>query len=256
MIIKTMRLATLLLLAVLTGCVNNTTVRQTHDWDEERKEIKNIVIIPDDIEVMQLTFTGDGDHLTEHEAAIRNYINNELPALFKARGIEAKLIDPALLQQSEVAYTLEQIDSSYESISKEIYRSAAMDVKQAHAMKQSIGEVAAPLNVLTGADAFLMVDFKGFEKSGGMIAKDAAVTMVVAIATLGSSVPIAPSASLSGHFTLIDAKDGEILWTNLSGAQMINAKVVAEAVMNGMPVTPEAAPAQLAAKGQEKPSKK
>ena len=216
----------------LFGCANNTTVRHASDWQDHRKNIKSIVIIPDDIKVVEITFGGDGDNLPEKEDIITNFVNEELSGLLQAKGFDAKIIDPTILENPDMAFAIEELDNSYTSIAEETYQAAFMTKEKASKMEHSLGELVAPIGALTEADAILLVDFDGAEKSSGMIAKDVAVSVITTLLT--GSTPVANTERLTGHFALIDAKDGDLLWSNINTSPAINPQMVSKSLLSGL----------------------
>ena len=224
-IIKKLILGSIIL--ALWGCANNTTVRQISDWHTQKKEIKSITIIPDDIKVVTIAFGGDGDSIPKQEEKIKSFINSNLPKMLEKKGFKASIIDSALLENPDIAFAIEEVDNSYGSIASETYQSAFMNKEKALAMDRNIGEVAAIIGAITESDAILLVDFSGFKKSTGMLVKDALVQALLG----GNSVV---SEGLTGNFALIDSKDGDLLWTNQLSLQFLDAKRVSEGILSGL----------------------
>jgi hypothetical protein len=66
-------------------------------------------------------------------------------------------------------------------------------------------------------DGLVFAKMAGFKKSGGEIAKDVTMTIMIAVATLGSVVAIQPSKGASLQVALVDGATGDILWANTAG---------------------------------------
>ena len=66
-------------------------------------------------------------------------------------------------------------------------------------------------------DALVFAKMWGFKKSSGEIARDAAMTVLIAAATLGSVIPAQPTSGATIRIALVDGTTGDVLWANTAG---------------------------------------
>lgn len=218
----------LLVLVTLSGCAM-TTVRQHPDFASGKRNIKTIAILPSEVEYRHLVFTGENERDPKLEKSITNTIETSIGNLLQKRGYTAKLevLEKAQAGDKEFNFQVEQFKGAYNEIAKELYAQPMIQADQSATFKLGVGALANPLARLCGADALMMIRYQGFDKSGGMVAKE-----VIASALLGALTGVvAVPAKMGGQIeiTLIDGISGDVLWSNIAGgpvgayANMANA---------------------------------
>jgi len=172
----------LLVLVTLAGCAM-TTVRQHPDFASGKRIIKTIAILPSEVEYRHLVFTGENERDPKLEKSITNTIETSIGNLLQKRGYTAKLdvLEKARAGDKEFNFQLEQFKGAYNEISKELYAQLTVQAEQSATFKLGVGALANPLASLCAADALMLIRYQGFDKSGGMVAKE-----VIASALLGA----------------------------------------------------------------------
>jgi hypothetical protein len=77
-----------------------------------------------------------------------------------------------------------------------------------------------------------LLHYYGFEKSAGMVAKDIAAGVLLALVT--GTAPISASQGSQVEVALIDGDTGAVLWVNTRAAPVLSADVTS-ATMNDLP---------------------
>ncbi len=94
----------------------------------------------------------------------------------------------------------------------------------------------------SGADAILLMRYSGWDKSGGHVAKDIGISLLVAVLTSGMVMASFPTEGAMTEAALIHGKTGEVLWADIKGGALDAA--AADVMMDSMPhdVDPEQEP--------------
>jgi hypothetical protein len=224
--------------AVLSGCAQYTTVREHKDLQEEAKHISSVIILPADVTVEKLAFTGDNERETDKESAFSQELKDSAKAALEAKGLKVIEFDFAntLASNQNLAYAITQCKESLTKSEDALYKKPT-EVKDQGKFSESVG---APANIVaetTGAQSMLIVKYKGFEKTAGMQAKDIAAGVLLAVLLGGNQAQIAASQGASMEAALVATDSGDILWTNRSGGPQLNTGF-AKNLFNSLPNVP------------------
>lgn len=218
---------------LLGGCATYTDVRQHKELTEEAQHIGSIVILPPEVAIELITFTGENERETQKQDSTTAQLMANARNALEAQGLTVIDYDfiKAGAEHSELAFALTQCGDALKKAEKTLYNKP-VESKNKDSFSESIGASANTIAELTGADALLLIDYQGFEKSSGMIAKD-----VIAGALLGAltgTAQIAPSAGSSLKMALIAANSGNVLWVNRKAVPALDTSAL-KLVMSEFP---------------------
>lgn len=214
--------STLATSALLVGCVNYTTVREHKDLSEISPSIHSVVILPPDIKIQKINFTGENEALTEKENQISLQLTSALAQQLRDKHLtvtDFKFAEETTANP-DFAYSVTQCKKAFTETQKNLY-AKAVDVKNKNKFSESIGGLGNNIAEITGADAFVVIQYDGFEKSGGMIAKDIAAGVLLGVLT--GTVTTSPPTGSAVTVGIIAANSGEVLWTNRAAAPALDA---------------------------------
>jgi hypothetical protein len=124
-----------------------------------------------------------------------------------------------LAADDELRFAATQAQKAAEQALDEMFASATMAKKEALNYKRSLGPEINQFADMVDAEALFFVRYKYFTKSGGEIAKDIAVTVLLAAATLGNATIVQPVTVASIEVCLVDGATGDVLFANIAAAQ-------------------------------------
>lgn len=207
------------LVATLSGC-SMTSVREHPDFASGKRKIQVVAILPTEVEYRHLIFTGENERDPEREKSIASDIESGMVAALQSRGYTAKLdvVDKARSGDKEFNFQLEQLRSAYVQVDKELYARPMVAEGESTQFKVGVGPLANPFAAMAGADALLIANYQGFDKSSGLMAKE--ITSSVLLGAL-TGVYYAPAKSGGRiELSLIDGASGDVLWSNVFGGPM------------------------------------
>jgi hypothetical protein len=204
----------------LSACV--TTVRQNPDLVESLGRIDRVAVIPPEVEIVHVVFKGDNEPLTGESDAIAGRLPELIGAELRRSGFavtDARLGDADLDENPELRFQATQVRREYDRISSEMYESIQMERSKALSYEADVGDEINIFADHAGADAFVFVKMNGFEKSGGEIAKDIALSVLIAAASMGSAIVVQPTQGAVLEAALVDGTSGDVLWANRLATQ-------------------------------------
>lgn len=209
--------ATLLVLLLASGCAM-TSVREHPDFASQAHQIKNVAVLPADVEVLYLVLTGDNERLPEEEQNVKKIMADVLPGLLEQRGYQVRKTSAEELGRivKDANFTIEQAKSAYQEVSKQLYERGMVQEEEAKKFRVSIGPIGAAVAEALNADAFLFTRYAGFKKSDGLITKEVVSGALLGALTGVVTVPAPSGGSL--EMALIDGHSGDVLWTNRGGS--------------------------------------
>ncbi len=228
------------------GCAL-TTVREHPDFASAKRHVNTVAIIPPEVEIVRLVFDGDNQRLPQREREVFEQLMTQIPQLLKERGYEVRESQLETLHKDEddIRYELEQLKTAYKQASKELYEKPAVPPEEAYKFKVSVGPVINQFAERAGVDALVVVYCSGFEKSGGLQAKEIVASAL--LAALTGSYVVSQNQGASVEAALIDGTSGDILWSNVTGGQLsveaIMKNVIAELPDKGAATVTAAQPA-------------
>jgi hypothetical protein len=219
---------------VVVGC-STTTTRLHPTLDQELKLIDSVVIIPPRIAIELVTFTGENERMSEREQEFGQTISSKArdELVLKGYNVVDYDIGDQMQGNEDFAYVISQIQDNFDQASKDLNLGKPLSQEKASSLKGSVGDVVNVVAEQAGADALLLIRYNGFDKSGGQVAKDIGTSVLVAVLTMGSVVPVQQKSGAVIQAALIDTTTGEVLWADTS-AGILSPNIV-DTVMNSMP---------------------
>ena len=224
-----------IVLSLLSVSCSLTSTRLHPTLEQELKLIDSVVVIPPRVAITLVTLTGEDERMTEKETTFSQEISTIAKKALQEKGYQVVDYDVAgqISSDEEFAYVIQQIQDGFDQAGKDLKLGLSLSETEAKTLKASVGESVNILAERSQADAILLTRFTGFDKSGGHVAKDIGISILVGVLTLGAVVPVSEISGATTQAALIDATTGEILWAN-SSAGVLSSKI-SNAVMSTIP---------------------
>lgn len=116
----------------------------------------------------------------------------------------------------ELRFAATQAQKAASQALDEMYETIQMSKKEALSYERTLGPEVSRFAEMVDADALLFVRYVYLTKSGGEIAKDVAVTVLLAAATLGNMIVISGTSAARLDVCLVDGATGDVLFANTS----------------------------------------
>jgi len=203
---------------MLAGCT--TTVRKHPEFAQRRAKIANVAVLPPDVEVVRVVFKGDNQLLNEEAARIRSRLPDLIAAAMRKQGFtvkEAGLDEQHFAEKPDLRFQTTQLQDAFARADQQMFKVVQMSKSEAENYKTTLGTDVITIADHADVDALVVAKMNGFKKSGGEIAKDVAITVLIAVATLGNAVATQPTKGASLQVALVDGTTGDILWANTAG---------------------------------------
>ncbi len=210
----------------LAGCT--TTVRQHPDFRARRPQIATVAVMPPDVSFVRRVFKGDDEPLGAEAEAARSRLPGLIGAALTGRGFTVK---PALLDEEhftddpELRYQTTLMQSRFANAGRWLRPFAELRRKDAEGTRVSLGPDVNRFADHAQVDALVFAQMAGWKKSGGEIAKDVAVSVLL----LGNVLYHTQTGGL--EIGLVDGTTGEVLWAN---SVLVSGRDFADAALPGM----------------------
>jgi hypothetical protein len=210
------RLAAAVAVLALSACT--TGIRQHPEFAARRQAIRSVAVIPPEVTVRLITFTGEDQPIPELERQVREKLPALVAAELASRGFavpHATSIESRLGEVPALRFQTTQLQQNFAQAEAEMFRTAQMATAQAENYRRSLGAQVARVSDPLEADALVLVRVQGFQKSGGEIAKDMAKSIVVGVLT--GYVAVQPTSGTTMSVAFVDGRSGDVLWANAAG---------------------------------------
>jgi hypothetical protein len=227
---------TLASLVLLTGCATNyTTVREHKDLAESASHIASVVIVPADVSIELIAFTGDNERETTKEGSFAKSLYASAKTSLEGKGLTVVDydFDKGVAENQNLAFAVTQCKESLNKAAAATLYKKPVSEKDKARFAESVGAAANVIAEATGADAMLLIDYKGFEKTAGMQTKDMAAGILLGVLT--GTVAVAPSQGARVQVALVATGSGDILWTNVQGSGFLTTDSVSKPVFDKFP---------------------
>lgn len=227
------RVFVLILLGSTIACTPPTALRQHPDFDESRKMIERVVVLPPDVNVERIMFTGENETLDSEEGSYPITLASKAQEILHNNGYATCKVD--LLELSagdpDLAFQVEQIKNAYEAASKELFEQtvAEDDYKR---FRVTLGPIVNEVADLADADALLLISFEGVTKSDGQMNKEIAANVLLSALSGVYYHPIRSASFV--EVALIDAATGDVLWVNTYAQEGLTTGILTGA-LDGVP---------------------
>lgn len=218
------RIGLILTMLVMVGCAT-TSVREHPNIMTQLNRMDSVVIAPPAVSVQQINFTGENDRLVEVEQGIQQELIQLARAGLQEHGFEVVDFDfeQAIADDEEFAYTITQVREGFAEARTQLYRSGVVYEENKRDVSASIGSAVNMVSEKSGADAVMLIHYSGMKKSGGEVAKDIAVSVMLTLLT--GSTPVANTEASYVEIAIIDGVTGDVVWTNIMNSPQLSARV-------------------------------
>ncbi len=190
----------------LSGCASY----RTHpEFKKRHKSLVSLASLNPDVEVLKVRFGGQNEELHELYEPIKSWTLSEMEAVFKEKGYTWKPLDfdpKAIDSVPELRGSMFAVQELYKKLLVDIFKHRSGD------FIYTVGAEINPIADWAESNAVVLVRWQAYKKSGGEIAKDMTMSVLLAAATLGSVVAIQAPSEAMAQVSVIDGDTGEILW--------------------------------------------
>lgn len=222
----------MLLVAWLGACASKpmTTAREHPDIDQALLDIERVVVAPPIVSIERVVFSGENERLTAQEANVAAELVAATSSALTQRGYEVVPFDFAKEREADpdFAFALNQVIEAFDRVKEDMLLGRPIPEVDKRKFAQSLGEAVNLVADRAAVDAVVIVQFAGFDKSGGTRAKEMASSILLA-ALLGSTA-IAPSEGSYVELALVDGVTGNLLWTDAAGVAKLESGTIAAAI--------------------------
>ena len=204
------------IICVVSGCANYTTVRQHKDFAKLFPKYKSVAIFTSDFLVEKTTKNGK-QVIHPNPNFISNVTNTAQSELAKKGYVVTGVVSDSDTDSAEI----DEFNYSYKKSVKKLYGNKENGLKdKAFNINDSLGMVATKVAKKSNADLLFVLGYSGSEMSQDQVTKNLAMDMAVdiAVASLtGSQSSNAGATHIKDGLaviSLIDRKNGNIMWTN------------------------------------------
>ncbi|TCI01504.1 hypothetical protein EZV61_17450 [Corallincola luteus] len=223
-------LVALLTLLFAAGCAQQQTSVRTHpDFANNRVNIERIAVVPPIVEFHTVEFSGEGVRNLEQEARFEKLLIERAVLALQNRGYT-----PVVVDREEVSHELANFNvdlgklrQQYQQASERLYKQHHVSFEESVSFQESVGEAASIVASYADADAVLLMRYSGFEKTGGALAKDVAVSVLVGLLT--GYVPVQEAEGEFIEVAVLDGVTGNVLWVNAASKAQANNSALSEA---------------------------
>ncbi|MBI4754024.1 MAG: hypothetical protein HY778_01060 [Betaproteobacteria bacterium] len=217
------------------GCATHTTTRAHPDFAAGKRQVRTVALLPADAEQVKLVFTGENERDRDFEQSAGTELRATAHALLVGAGYEVRntVSDKIEGGDKNAAFEYEQFKEAYNRASRELYKTASVSQAESRGFNVSLGASVNTLAALADADALLFARYRGFSKSGGMVAKDIVAGTLLALAT--GVMVVAPKAGGAVEVALVDGVTGNVLWSNVARAPGPDATTALRLAMKPLP---------------------
>lgn len=224
---KLQHLFIILVVLVVSGCATNTSIRQHPEFANAKKSIVKIGLIKPEVVFTEIAADGDNKRLEEKELSLIDIVTDKASQELKNKGYQVEVVELDALEAEypDVRQDLQTIKDALENAKKNLYEKPAT-IEESVKFEENLGAEINVFAQLLNLDALLITSYDGWEKTGGSVAVDVAKTVV--LAALGVGV-VPQFEGESASVALVEAKTGDLLWTNggydtsIEGNAVVNA---------------------------------
>ncbi len=214
---------------LLISCAQ-TSVRHHQDFMHIAKTVDTVVIVPADVEIKLIKFDGDNELLEDKSKSLQLQLHSLAAKKLRTEGLRVIDFDfpKEIAKDPEFAYALTQAREAWVTAKEEMYARGMVPEEEKANFQTNLGSVLNIIADKTDADAALLMQYTGFEKSKGVVAKDVASSVLIGILTMGAVIPVQATQGSFIDIALVDTASGKVIWANRksgAGANSGNAEL-------------------------------
>jgi len=192
-----------------TSCTKVTTIRHAENYESLIARGKQATILPTEVKVTVIDISGKQTRMDEYEIHLRELIRERLVLALEKKNLRARVLRAKDINDLELYRPLNLLRASYDEISKDLYKTALMEEKQAFIIDKNVKDKAALFSEKTSSDVLVFVDYDHATRTtGARVAK--AFMKYISNTNDGSLDDVA--CMIIGF---IDARNGKFVWSNL-----------------------------------------
>lgn len=201
----------LVLLVFTTACTKVTSIRYNPGYNNVLSKHQEVIILPPAAEVNTVDIGGKKKRVYNYEANLEQLIAAETNTDLQELGFNVKVMHRKDFHDLGIYDHYLRLRDTYDTARRELYQPLLWEESKAFAIANRLGESAIIVGKKTKSDIIIMVDYAGMVKTNGARALDLTLTLLTGHDN--SSNNAESSLMIIG---IIDAKTGNILWTNMS----------------------------------------
>ena len=192
-----------------TSCTKVTTIRHAENYESLIARGKQATILPPEVKVTVMDISGKQTRMDEYEIHLRELIRERLVLALEKKNLRARVLRAKDINDLGLYRPLNLLRASYDEISKDLYKTAVMEEKQAFIIDKNVKDKAALFSEKTSSDVLVFVDYDHATRTtGARVAK--AFMQYISNTNDGSLDDVA--CMIIGF---IDARNGKFVWSNL-----------------------------------------
>lgn len=197
---------------MVSGCASMTSVRHSESYDTTLQRQKEMVILPANVEVSTFDVSSKQTRMYDYEMHLEDVIKTALTTELGTHGFRTKSLNRRQIHEQHLEESVGRVRSAYNAARDELYADGPMmDKKKASSIINNIGPAAIELGEKTNSDVILLVDYVGSIKTNGSRTRDFVVSLLI-----NNSALLHDADNARIVVGIIDAKTGQLLWTNWS----------------------------------------
>lgn len=199
--------AACVILALASGC----STHQVHPGFKARQsQLRVMTCVPPHVEVYKMGFAKNEPMHDLHPPLIKHTVD-KLQDVMEEKGYEWHTLNvpqSSAGQPADLQTAVYAADKIFNKLLEDIAK------RRQKTFTYTLGADINPVSDPAGADAVLMVRWEAYKKTGGEIAKDLTKSLLIAAATLGTVIMVAPTSVGVVSIAVVDGSTGDILWYN------------------------------------------
>lgn len=218
----------MLALLFASGCAPQMTAERTHpEFASNKVDIERVAIVPPIVEFNKVEFSGEGVRDQEQEKTFESMLIRGAETALVERGYTPVVVEREQIAEELAAFNVDlgKLREQYNQARERLYQTPMVTLEESLTFQESVGEAAAIVASYADADAVLLMRYAGFEKTGGAVAKDVAVGVLVGLLT--GYVPVANTEGETLEAAVLDGQTGNVLWVNAASHPAANNTALA-----------------------------
>ncbi len=193
------------------GCAKPTTLERYHaGYETEIIRHNEVLIIPPVATIHTVGAFGSKEKMYDYEFNLEDLIQRQMVAAIAEKGYRVQLLHKKTIAEQHLNNLVMPLRDEYALVSKELYTPARWEEEKAFSINQNLGKIAIELGEKTHSDLILITDYSGAIKTNGARTADFIGAMLT-----GYSNALDNSDSATMLIAIIDAKNGNLLWSNM-----------------------------------------
>ncbi len=197
-----------------TGCSNMTPERHMAGYESVVLKQKNIAILPAEVYVETVDYFGAKERMHDYEYHLEKMIDREMLPAIQEKGFKAKRLSRKDIHNKKLNKLVGELRARYGEKRAIVYDKYLWNEKEAFDLSQNIGTIAVELGEAVKSDLLVFVDFVASSKTQGAQTAEVVTSLLLGALSGKARYNNEPSEEAVMVIAIIDAKTGNILWSN------------------------------------------